>query len=80
MCGFDEDFWYGLDVIILVMVFVSVMIIVLLVIWEVGVVVGLDVVLLMLDEVLGINGYWVFDCVEDGVWVLLGEVFMMLEV
>lgn len=77
--GLDEDLRYGPDVTTLATVPASATTTASLVTREAGVVAGLDVALLTLDEVLGTNGYRVLDRVEDGARVPPGEALMTLE-
>jgi nicotinate-nucleotide pyrophosphorylase (carboxylating) len=62
----DEDLRYGPDVTTLATVPEGAMATASLITREPGVVAGVDVALLVLDEVLGRDGYRVLDCVEDG--------------
>lgn len=71
--GLDEDLRYGPDVTTLATVPASATTTASLVTREAGVVAGLDVALLTLNEVLGTNGYRVLDRVEDGAQVPPGE-------
>lgn len=77
--GLDEDLRYGPDVTTLATVPASATTTASLVTREAGVVAGLDVALLTLNEVLGTNGYRVLDRVEDGARVPPGEALMTLE-
>jgi nicotinate-nucleotide pyrophosphorylase (carboxylating) len=64
--GLDEDLCYGPDVTTLATVPDGAEVIASMVPREPGVIAGVDVALLVLDEVLGAGGYEVLDRVEDG--------------
>jgi nicotinate-nucleotide pyrophosphorylase (carboxylating) len=71
--GLDEDLRYGPDVTTLATVPDGVRVTASMVPREAGVIAGLDVALLVLDEVLGADGYQVLDRVEDGARVQPGQ-------
>jgi nicotinate-nucleotide pyrophosphorylase (carboxylating) len=71
--GLDEDLRYGPDVTTLATVPDGVRVTASMVPREAGVIAGLDVALLVLDEVLGAGGYQVLDRVEDGARVQPGQ-------
>lgn len=71
--GLDEDLRYGPDVTTLATVPEGVRATASMVPREAGVIAGLDVALLVLDEVLGAGGYQVLDRVEDGARVQPGQ-------
>jgi nicotinate-nucleotide pyrophosphorylase (carboxylating) len=71
--GLDEDLRYGPDVTTLATVPDGVRATASMVPREAGVIAGLDVALLVLDEVLGAGGYQVLDRVEDGARVQPGQ-------
>src|SRR6201997_3451270 len=62
----DEDLRYGPDVTTLATVPDGATITASLITREPGVIAGVDIALLVLDEVLGAGGYWVLDRVQDG--------------
>ncbi|OMC43161.1 carboxylating nicotinate-nucleotide diphosphorylase [Mycobacterium sp. IS-1264] len=68
-----EDLRYGPDVTTLATVPADAVATASMVPREPGVIAGLDIALLVLDEVLGTNGYQVLDRVEDGARVRLGQ-------
>lgn len=71
--GLDEDLCYGPDVTTLATVPAGVLATASMVSREPGVIAGVDVALLVLDEVLGAGGYEVVDRVEDGARLQSGE-------
>ena len=71
--GLDEDLRYGPDVTTLATVPDGVRVTASMEPREAGVIAGLDVALLVLDEVLGAGGYQVLDRVEDGARVQPGQ-------
>jgi nicotinate-nucleotide pyrophosphorylase (carboxylating) len=71
--GLEEDLRYGPDVTTLATVPDGVRVTASMVPREAGVIAGLDVALLVLDEVLGAGGYQVLDRVEDGARVQPGQ-------
>ncbi|WP_211698954.1 carboxylating nicotinate-nucleotide diphosphorylase [Mycobacterium spongiae] len=71
--GLDEDLCYGPDVTTLSTVPEGAMTTAAMVPREPGVIAGVDVALLVLDEVLGNAGYQVVDRVEDGARLTSGE-------
>jgi len=71
--GLDEDLRYGPDVTTLATVPDGMRVTASMVPREAGVIAGLDVALLVLDEVLGAGGYQVLDRVEDGARVQPGQ-------
>jgi len=77
--GLDEDLRYGPDVTTEATVPVDAMTQAALVAREDGVAAGIDVALMVLDEVLGPDGYRVLDRVEDGTRLQSGQVLVALE-
>jgi nicotinate-nucleotide pyrophosphorylase (carboxylating) len=71
--GLDEDLCYGPDVTTLATVTDDAVATASMVCREHGVIAGVDVALLVLDEVLGAGGYLVIDRVEDGARLRPGE-------
>ncbi|MFN8033387.1 MAG: carboxylating nicotinate-nucleotide diphosphorylase [Mycobacterium sp.] len=77
--GLDEDLRYGPDVTTLATVPADATTVAALVTREPGVAAGVDVALLVLDEVLGADGHRVLDRVEDGTQVEPGAVLLRIE-
>ena len=77
--GLDEDLRYGPDVTTLATVPADATTVASLVSREPGVAAGIDVALLVLDEVLGEHGYRVLDRVDDGTRLEAGTVLLQLE-
>ncbi|WP_445170616.1 carboxylating nicotinate-nucleotide diphosphorylase [Mycolicibacterium sp. Dal123E01] len=77
--GLDEDLRYGPDVTTLATVAEDATTIASLVSREAGVAAGIDVALLVLDEVLGADGYRVVDRVEDGTRLDAGSVLLRVQ-
>jgi len=77
--GLDEDLRYGPDVTTLATVPDGVRATASMVPREAGVIAGVDVALLVLDEVLGAGGYQVLDRVEDGARVQPGQSVLTLQ-
>jgi nicotinate-nucleotide pyrophosphorylase (carboxylating) len=77
--GLDEDLRYGPDVTTLATVPDGVRATASMVPREAGVIAGLDVALLVLDEVLGAGGYQVLDRVKDGARVQPGQSVLTLQ-
>ncbi|HEY5148425.1 MAG TPA: carboxylating nicotinate-nucleotide diphosphorylase [Mycobacterium sp.] len=77
--GLDEDLRYGPDVTTLATVPADATTVAALVTREPGVAAGVDVALLVLDEVLGADGYRVLDRVEDGTRLEPGAVLLRVE-
>ena len=77
--GLDEDLRYGPDVTTLATVPEGATTVAALVTREPGVAAGVDVALLVLDEVLGADGYRVLDRVEDGTRLEPGAVLLRVE-
>jgi len=77
--GLDEDLRYGPDVTTLATVPSDATTVAALVTREPGVAAGVDVALLVLDEVLGADGYRVLDRVEDGTRLEPGAVLLRVE-
>jgi nicotinate-nucleotide pyrophosphorylase (carboxylating) len=77
--GLDEDLRYGPDVTTLATVPDGVRATASMVPREAGVLAGLDVALLVLDEVLGAGGYQVLDRVKDGARVQPGQSVLTLQ-
>jgi len=73
MRGLDEDLRYGPDVTTLATVPADAVVTASMVTREHGVVAGVDVALLVLDEVLGTDGYRVLERVEDGAHLAAGD-------
>jgi nicotinate-nucleotide pyrophosphorylase (carboxylating) len=71
--GLNEDLRYGPDVTTLATVSAEAVATASMVPREPGVIAGVDVALLVLDEVLGVGGYQVLDRVEDGARVRPGR-------
>jgi nicotinate-nucleotide pyrophosphorylase (carboxylating) len=76
--GLSEDLRYGPDVTTLATVSAEVVATASMVAREPGVVAGVDIALLVLDEVLGAGGYQVLDRVEDGAPVQPGQPLLTL--
>jgi nicotinate-nucleotide pyrophosphorylase (carboxylating) len=72
-CGLDEDLRYGPDVTTLATVPAGAVAKASVVPREAGVIAGVDVALLVLDEVLGADGYQVLDRVQDGARLQPGQ-------
>lgn len=68
----DEDLCYGPDITSVATVPADAVTAASMVTREPGVIAGLDIALLVLDEVLGTTGYRVLDRVEDGTWLPAG--------
>ena len=77
--GLDEDLRYGPDVTTLATVPADATATAALVAREAGVAAGVDVALMVLDEVLGPDGYRVLDRVEDGTRLQAGQALLRLE-
>ncbi|TGD90508.1 carboxylating nicotinate-nucleotide diphosphorylase [Mycolicibacterium sp. CH28] len=77
--GLDEDLRYGPDVTTLATVPEDARTVAALVAREPGVAAGIDVALLVLDEVLGAGGYQIVDRVEDGARLDAGAVLLRVE-
>lgn len=77
--GLDEDLRYGPDVTTLATVPEDATTVASLVSREPGVAAGVDVALLVLDEVLGENGYRVVDRVDDGTRLDAGAVLIRVQ-
>ncbi len=77
--GLDEDLRYGPDVTTLATVPEDAHTVAALVAREPGVAAGIDVALLVLDEVLGPDGYRVVDRVDDGARLAAGSVLLRVE-
>lgn len=77
--GLDEDLRYGPDVTTEATVPADAMTVGALVAREPGVVAGVDIALLVLDEVLGPDGYRVLDRVPDGTRVEKGQCLLRVE-
>ena len=77
--GLDEDLRYGPDVTTLATVPSDATTVAALVTREPGVAAGVDVALLVLDEVLGADGYRVLDRVEDGTRLEPGAALLRVE-
>ena len=77
--GLDEDLRYGPDVTTLSTVPAGVRATASMVPREAGVIAGLDVALLVLDEVLGAGDYQVLDRVDDGARVEPGQSVLTLQ-
>ncbi|OBI52058.1 nicotinate-nucleotide diphosphorylase (carboxylating) [Mycobacterium kyorinense] len=75
----EEDLRYGPDITTLATVPEGVMATASLITREPGVIAGVDVALLVLDEVLGPDGYRVIDRVEDGTPLQPGESLLTVE-
>ncbi|HTX93817.1 MAG TPA: carboxylating nicotinate-nucleotide diphosphorylase [Mycobacterium sp.] len=71
--GLDEDLCYGPDVTTVATVPAGAVATASMVPREPGVIAGVDIALLVLDEVLGAGGYEVAHGVEDGAWLQPGE-------
>ena len=77
--GLDEDLRYGPDVTTITTVTENATATAALVAREPGVAAGVDIGLLVLDEVLGPDGYRVLDRVEDGVRLEAGQSLLRLD-
>ena len=77
--GLDEDLRYGPDVTTLATVPADATATAALVAREPGVAAGVDVALMVLDEVLGPDGYRVLDRVEDGTRLQAGQALLRLK-
>jgi nicotinate-nucleotide pyrophosphorylase (carboxylating) len=77
--GLDEDLRYGPDVTTIATVAENLSTTAALVAREPGVVAGVDIALLVLDEVLGADGYRVLDRVDDGSQLGQGQCLLRLE-
>jgi nicotinate-nucleotide pyrophosphorylase (carboxylating) len=77
--GLDEDLRYGPDITTLATVPAGVVATASMVPREPGVIAGLDVALLVLDEVIGAGGYQVLERVEDGARLQPGESVLTVE-
>ena len=77
--GLDEDLRYGPDVTTIATVAENLSTTAALVAREPGVVAGVDIALLVLDEVLGADGYRVLDRVDDGSRLGQGQCLLRLE-
>jgi nicotinate-nucleotide pyrophosphorylase (carboxylating) len=75
----DEDLRYGPDITTQATVSAGAVAIASMVPREAGVIAGVDVVLLVLDEVLGAGGYQVLDRVEDGARLRPGEPLLTVQ-
>lgn len=76
MRGLDEDLKYGPDVTTIATVPAGATVTASMVTREQGVIAGVDVALLVLDEVLGAEGYHVLDRVEDGASLAAGDALL----
>jgi len=77
--GLAEDLCYGPDVTTAATVPAGAVVTASMVPREPGVVAGVDVALLVLDEVLGAGGYHVLDRVADGAWLEPGESLLTVQ-
>jgi nicotinate-nucleotide pyrophosphorylase (carboxylating) len=77
--GLDEDLRYGPDITTMATVPESLITTAALVAREAGVAAGVDIGLLVLDEVLGTGGYRVLDRVDDGTRLDQGDSLLRLE-
>ena len=77
--GLDEDLRYGPDVTTTATVPAHATVTAALVTREAGVIAGVDVALLVLDEVLGTDGYRVLDRVMDGVRLPAGSAVLTID-
>ena len=77
--GLDEDLRYGPDITTMATVPENLSTTAELVAREAGVAAGVDIGLLVLDEVLGTGGYRVLDRVDDGARLRQGESLLRLE-
>ena len=77
--GLEEDLRYGPDVTTLATVPTGAVATASMVPREPGVIAGVDVALLVLDEVLGVDGYRVLDRVEDGARLRPGESLLTVQ-
>jgi nicotinate-nucleotide pyrophosphorylase (carboxylating) len=78
-CGLNEDLRYGPDVTTMATVPAGAVAKASMVSREPGVIAGVDVALLVLDEVIGADGYHVLDRVEDGARLQLGESLLTVQ-
>ncbi|MGJ6124569.1 carboxylating nicotinate-nucleotide diphosphorylase [Mycolicibacterium sp. Y3] len=76
--GLDEDLRYGADVTTAATVAADATTVASMATREPGVVAGVDLALLVLDEVLGPDGYTVLDRVEDGARLAAGQALLTL--
>lgn len=76
--GLDEDLRYGPDVTTIATVPADAVVTASMVTREPGVIAGVDVALLVLDEVLGADAYRVLDRVEDGAQLKAGDALLTL--
>jgi nicotinate-nucleotide pyrophosphorylase (carboxylating) len=76
--GLDEDLRYGADVTTAATVAADATTVASMATREPGVVAGVDLALLVLDEVLGPDGYTVLDRVEDGTRLAAGQALLTL--
>ena len=77
--GLKEDLRYGPDITTLATVSAEAVATASMVPREPGVIAGVDVALLVLDEVLGVDGYRVLDRVEDGARLRPGESLLTVQ-
>jgi len=77
--GLEEDLCYGPDITTLATVPAGAVATASMVPREPGVIAGIDVVLLVLDEVIGASGYQVLDRVEDGARLQPGESLLTVQ-
>lgn len=77
--GLDEDLRYGPDITTMATVPVDAGTLAALVAREPGVVAGVDVALLVLDEVIGPDGYTVIDRVDDGTRLQPGQALLRIQ-
>ena len=77
--GLEEDLRYGPDITTLATVPSGAVATASMVPREPGVIAGIDVVLLVLDEVIGASGYQVLDRVEDGARLQAGESLLTVQ-
>jgi len=78
-CGLNEDLRYGPDVTTMATVPAGAVVKASMVPREPGVIAGVDVALLVLDEVIGAGGYHVLDRVEDGARLQPGEPLLTVQ-
>ena len=78
-CGLEEDLRYGPDVTTIATVPAGAVATASMVSREPGVAAGVDVALLVLDEVVGAAGYRVLDRVEDGARLLPGDSLLRVQ-
>lgn len=77
--GLDEDLRYGPDVTTVATVPADAVTVAAMVAREAGVAAGVDVALMVLDEVLGPDGYRILDRVEDGARLRPGQALLRLQ-